>query len=114
MSYLSDEALRCVKGLQLSHENYETAKEMLEKRFGNKQLVISSHVKKLLDLEFIDSKNVKGLRNLYDKIETEIRSLDSLGCDSTTYGTMLIPIIMEKLPQDISLFYPENLKMSGI
>ncbi|XP_066923479.1 uncharacterized protein [Clytia hemisphaerica] len=103
ISYLSDEALRCVKGLQLSHQNYETAKEMLEKRFGNKQLVISSHVKKLLDLEFIDSKNVKGLRNLFDKIETEIRSLDSLGCDSTTYGTMLIPIIMEKLPQDIKL-----------
>ena len=71
ISYLSDEALRCVKGLQLSNENYETAKEMLEKRFGNKQLVISSHVKKLLDLEFIDSKNVKGLRNLYDKIETK-------------------------------------------
>ncbi|XP_066933890.1 uncharacterized protein [Clytia hemisphaerica] len=61
ISYLSDEALRCVKGLQLSHQNYETAKEMLEKRFGNKQLVISSHVKKLLDLEFIDSKNVKDI-----------------------------------------------------
>ena len=79
ISYLSDDALRCIKGLQLSNQNYETAKQMLEKRFGNKQLVISSHVKKLLDLEFIDSKDIKGLRTLYDKIETEIRSLDALG-----------------------------------
>ena len=72
LSYLSDEALRCVKGLQLSHDNYKTAKEMLDKRFGNKQLVISSHVNKLLDLECIDVRNVKGLRNLFDKIVTEI------------------------------------------
>lgn len=76
---------------------------MLDKRFGNKQLVISSHVKKLLDLDLIDAKNTKGLRTLYDKIETEVRSLDALGCDSANYGTMLIPIIMTKLPQDIKL-----------
>ena len=103
MGYLSDEALRCVKGLQLSNENYETAKDMLDKRFGNKQLLISSHVKKLLDLDLIDAKNIKGLRTLYDRNETEVRSLDALGCDSANYGTMLIPIIMTKLPQDIKL-----------
>ena len=77
---------------------------MLEKCFGNKQMIISSHVKKLIGLDgILSNTNVVGLRKLYDKIETEIRSLSSLGCASDTYGTMLIPIIMEKLPTEISL-----------
>ena len=109
LCYLSDEALNCVKGLQLSNENYETAKDMLDKRFGNKQLVINSHVKKLMHLSYVEGSNVKGLRTLFDTIETEVRSLDAIGCDIATYGIMLIPIIMDKLPQEIQLVIPDVL-----
>ena len=56
---------------------------------------------------------------MYDRIETEVRSLDALGCDSATYGTMLIPIIMDKLPQEIKLvlsrkFYNDIWELKGI
>ena len=104
MGYLTGEAEKCLKGLRLSNENYKIAKDMLEKRFGNPQIIISSHVRKLLSFKVVQSvKNVKGLRELFDNIELEVRSLSSIGCDSTTYGTMLIPIIMDKIPEEIKL-----------
>ena len=38
------------------------------------------------------------LRQFYDKMETFIRGLESLGQDQTTYGGLLVPIILDKLP----------------
>lgn len=59
---------------------------------------------KLLKLEKVySSKNVKELRNLYDQIESQVRSLLTVGISSEHYGPLLIPIVLEKLPKDIQL-----------
>lgn len=58
IGYLTGEAEKCLKGLKLSNENYNTAKDMLEKRFGNRQIIISSHVRKLLSLSLVNSVNM--------------------------------------------------------
>ena len=47
--------------------------------------------------------DVKELRILFDTIETQVRSLNSLGLDEKNYGSMLIPIIMSKLNQEVRL-----------
>ena len=46
---------------------------------------------------------IKELRNLCDKIESHLRSLLTLGVDSEHFGTMLISIIVSKLPNEIRL-----------
>jgi hypothetical protein len=43
------------------------------------------------------------LRYVYDKISVHMRGLASLGVSSEQYGSMLIPIIMSKLPTKIRL-----------
>ena len=59
---------------------------------------------KLLQLEkVLNSKNVKELRNLYDRVESHIRSLLTAGIPQENYGPLLIPIALEKLPDDIKL-----------
>ena len=47
--------------------------------------------------------HISELRKLYDRVESHLRSLLSLGIDSEHYGAMLIPVILEKLPSDIRL-----------
>ena len=47
--------------------------------------------------------DIKELRGLYDTVETQVRSLHSLGLDEKNYGSLLIPVIMSKLPQEIKL-----------
>lgn len=49
--------------------------------------------------------DVNALRQLYDECEIQIRSLESLGVVSDTYGSMLCPILLQMMPEDIALDY---------
>jgi hypothetical protein len=43
------------------------------------------------------------LRSFYDKVSVHVRGLNSLGLSSDQYGSLLIPIIMSKLPNNIQI-----------
>lgn len=47
--------------------------------------------------------DLKKLRELYDKIESTVRSLHSIRISQETYGTFLAAIIMAKLPKKLRL-----------
>ena len=47
--------------------------------------------------------DVKLLRAIYDKIEINVRGLQSLGIKPDQYGCLLVPVIMSKVPEDIRL-----------
>ena len=49
-----------------------------------------------------NSRDLKQLRQLLDKTEAATRSLQGIGVSSETYGTFLTPVIMTKIPQDLS------------
>ena len=89
--------------MTLTGENFGRAMNLLRERYGNPQLIISSHMDSLIKLEKVSGSKASSLRNLYDKIESHLRSLLSLGVNSEYYGPMLIPIIVNKLPNEIRL-----------
>ena len=41
------------------------------------------------------------LRFIYDKLQVHVRGLESLGVTSTQYGSLLIQVIMAKLPAEV-------------
>ena len=45
--------------------------------------------------------NARGLRNFLDQHECHIRALEALGKTTESYGDLLIPIILDKLPPSI-------------
>ena len=51
----------------------------------------------------IASHKAKELRDLYDEIESHVRSLISVGVHSDHYGPLLIPIVLDKSPDEIKL-----------
>lgn len=102
--YLGGEALGAVSGLNLSSENYKEAIELLRERFGNEQVLISAHMESLLKITKIKSKeNIKGLRNLYNHVESCVRNLRSLKLETKGYGSLLIPLLKDKLPDDLTI-----------
>ena len=102
--YLEGPALKCNEAMTLSKENYIQALKQLKDRYGNPQLITSTHMGKLLKLEKVfNSKNVKEFCNFYDRVESHIRSLVTAGIPQENYGPLLIPIVLEKLPDDIKL-----------
>ena len=101
-SLLESSAADAISGLAITSNNYEEAISVLKRRFGNKQLIISRHMDALLNLETVTSlHNLKGLRTLYDSIESHVRSLGSLGVSSASYGSLLSSILMNKLPHEL-------------
>ena len=93
---LKGESLSAVSGLTLSSENYEEAVGILKDRFGNEQVLIPAHMESLLRVKKITSRgNVKGLRILYNHVESCVRNLKSLKPDTSGYGSLLIPILKD-------------------
>ncbi|XP_054865193.1 uncharacterized protein LOC111581998 [Amphiprion ocellaris] len=63
--------------------------------------ILSSKEESLLDLD----NGIEALRHLYDECEIQIRSLESLGVQSDTYGCLLCPVLLQLIPEDIALAY---------
>ena len=67
-------------GLKLTTANYEEGIAILKKKFGNKQNIITKHMEILLNIDAVTSQyNLKGLRHLYDLVESQVRGLRALG-----------------------------------
>ena len=79
---------------------YEKAISLLQERYEQTHKIIQTYMQALLDipppLNTMDS-----LRIYYDKMETYVRGLESLGQTDDTYGSLLVPIILNKLPGEI-------------
>ena len=52
---------------------------------------------------WVSQQNLKGLRHLYDLVESHVRSLKSLWVSPNSYGTLLSSVVLNKLPLEIRL-----------
>ena len=108
---LKDSAAAAVAGLTLTSANYDEAVEILKKRFGNKQMIIAKHMDILMNLEAVTSQHdLKGLRHLYNLVESHTRGLASLGVMSSSYGALLSSVLITKLPQEFDLTVSKEIK----
>ncbi|MCP3659751.1 MAG: DUF1759 domain-containing protein, partial [Bacteroidetes bacterium] len=103
VNLLEGPAHRALAGLELTEENYQNAIETLKSRFGNKQMIITSHMQALLKLQNSPNDKVSQLRYIYDNINIHVRGLKSLGMSEEKYGSLLVPIIMSRMPREITL-----------
>ena len=103
-SFLERSTRESIAGLALIAHNYKEALSILQKRFGNRQQIISRHMDLFLNLEPVNAvQKLRNLHRLYDSVETHVRSLKNLGVDSKTYGTLLTSVLLNKLPQELRL-----------
>ncbi|VDI59822.1 Hypothetical predicted protein [Mytilus galloprovincialis] len=96
-SLLDADAMNVINGLNLSSANYHKAVELLVNRFGKTHKIVNAYMKALLDLP-APSYTLDSIRNFSDKSEVYIRGLESLGQCQDTYGSLLIPVMLGKLP----------------
>ena len=66
---------------------------------------------KLLNMTPVNrATDVSVLRKLYDDCEIQVRSLDALGVVADTYGSLLCPILLKIIPEDIALEFTKFLR----
>ena len=103
-SLVEGAAYATIAGLSLTEENYKTAIDLLQERFAQKQIIINSHMDAILKLNSVSTMaDIKKIRQIYDQAEIHVRGLQAQGVDSAQYGTLLIPIMMAKIPEDLRL-----------
>ncbi|GFV76289.1 integrase catalytic domain-containing protein [Trichonephila clavipes] len=101
-TYLKGSALNSIDGLSITPENYDAAIEILISRFGKKNILINTHMNNLFRIPPL--KNARDpvlFRNFFDQVQSEIRSLKSLGINSETYGNILTPMLIKLLPPNL-------------
>ena len=62
VGYLEGQAKRTVEGFNITNANYQKALDLLCKQSGNTQVIITTHMNKLLKIKYVKSdKDVAGL-----------------------------------------------------
>ena len=62
----------------------------------------------LVKMSSVNNEDLSGLRKFFDDVTSHVRSLVNLGVERRTYGSLLCPIILEKLPNELRLVISRN------
>ena len=102
--YLKGPAKSTIAGLSLTGANYKCAVDLLKKRFEEKTGVQRAHINELIHLPAVyRQRDTHRLRKLYDSCKAHNRALQALEVSEETYSTIVVPTIMEKLPEQFRL-----------
>jgi hypothetical protein len=73
---------------------------VVKKQVGEKSVIQRALIQELLKLKPVyNNRDLDGLRKLYDACETHYRPLEAQGVNVSTYSSVVVPTIMEKLPE---------------
>ena len=110
VSLLEGPAYSAVTGLSLTSANYQTAVDSSKERFSCEEVVISAHMDALLKLPGANTNSdTKKLRGIYDEVEQHVCGLKAVGISSKQCGKLLVPILMNKIPQELQLIITRKL-----
>ena len=112
--HLEGPAADRVWGSSLTSNNYVETRKLFQKRLRNSQVYISVHMNVLLKLTKLNSGNVVKLTSFYNAIESNLRSVMTMGLNPSHYGLLLILIILEHLPDLIKVIVTQKLGKNNL
>ena len=102
--FLEEPVRRVIAGLALTEENYNAAVEILTNRFAKPMKIKRAHINDITSLPPVfNERNTARLRHLYDDIEAHFPSQEALGADKDSYSSVVVPVVMEKIPEPIRI-----------
>ncbi|XP_071582019.1 uncharacterized protein [Temnothorax nylanderi] len=92
-------------------ENYDKVIAAIKNRFGRDEMLVEVYVRELLKLILQNAmkpnEKIK-LASLFDKIESQLRALESLGVTTDRCGAMLYPLVESSLPEELLRAWQRN------
>lgn len=92
-----------VESYPMTVENYPKAIKALKNRFGREEMLIEVYVRELqkLVIQNVTSNEKLNISKMFDKLESHLRALESLGVTSENYAAMLYPMVESSLPEEV-------------
>ena len=106
------EAAKAISELSLTNDNYGEAINILKDRFGNKQIIVLSHMNSLLKLPTVKENDLRQIRSFYDEVDLNVRLLVTLGVVVESFGTLASTVVVDKLPLAIKFLIAKHIKDS--
>ena len=101
-SYLEGDALLTIASLAVTGPNYAPAKKLLSDRYDDDESIIDAHLTQLNNLQPVRNINdVQQLRRFQLKVEQHIGALGSLKVAKTSFGVILTPNLLRKIPDQL-------------
>ncbi|XP_067121310.1 uncharacterized protein [Centruroides vittatus] len=105
-------AREVIESFPVTAEHYSQAIECLNSRFGREDVLIEVYVRELLSLVLnnaLGQEHKLPIVKLYDRIETQLRSLKMLGVTTDKCASMLYPLVESSLPTDLLRIWERHL-----
>ncbi|UYV84516.1 hypothetical protein LAZ67_X002428 [Cordylochernes scorpioides] len=98
----NSEAREAVESFPPSADNYPKVIEYIKSRFGEDEMLVEIYVRYLLQnvLQNVRAEGKMSVVKLYDKLETQLRALETLGVARDKFAAMLYPLVESALPED--------------
>ena len=108
MSYLKASlkgtASHAIADLRTTGDNYAPAVDILKEKYGKANVLKGSHMSALKATVGVTySKNVDGLKKLYEFVDMHVKALSVLGTSEEQYSLVIVPDLMKKIPRDVEL-----------
>ncbi|XP_062711907.1 uncharacterized protein LOC134289678 [Aedes albopictus] len=84
----------------LQDNDYQRAWDILEERFGNKRLILESHILGLLNMKKMTEKSSKDLRRLIDECTRHVENLTKLGQPLAGMSELLVVTVLTRALDD--------------
>ncbi|GBL97172.1 hypothetical protein AVEN_87091-1, partial [Araneus ventricosus] len=96
-----DEPARLVDGICITAETYETVKNILKNRYGDKNRIIQAHLDFLENITPVSNPTPLSLNNIFIECNRRLQALTALGENINAYGRILTPKILRAFPNDV-------------
>ncbi|XP_063830297.1 uncharacterized protein LOC135079574 [Ostrinia nubilalis] len=107
---LRGEAERLIQHLNISADNYETARDLLMHRYNNTQVLFTNQIETFLSQPSVHRQSAFELKRLYDTTMESIHAIHNLGVDTTSWDPLLVHLICKKLDTETYTDYKESRK----
>lgn len=103
---LEGRAAKTIEGFTPSSECYESAVQLLQEEYGNTGKIIDATIQQLMNITQVhDRYDIKGLRHLYNTVQSHTRSLSVLQVPCNNYSVMLKNVLLKALPHELRIEY---------
>lgn len=107
-------AKAAIASVPLTAENYQVAVDKLKNRFSSNQVIINSHFTALTKIQPVKNSDTEGLRHLLDESENRVMGLEVLGINSSSYSSMITPLLLERVPPRLATKWFKKEKLDSI
>ena len=97
-SCLGEIPLRSIESLEITAANEAIA--ILKERFDNRAIIFQAHIKEIFNISKVNEACPIGIRSIVDIVNSNIRSLNSLGSQEELINVLLFYLVRSKVDND--------------